>query len=95
MSDPRCAMGKRYSLRSAVLIALMAMVCGNDDADSMADWGEGHEEWLQWFLELPHGSPSQEVLLPVILSPPDCRIVLTTSSCCRQLAREVHQEVRV
>ena len=40
ISDPRRAQGKRYSLRSVVLIALMAMVCGNDDADSMADCGE-------------------------------------------------------
>lgn len=67
MSDPRRAQGKRYPLRSVVLIALMAMVCGNDDADSMADWGEDHEEWLKSFLELPHGSPSQDVLLSVFM----------------------------
>ena len=74
-----------------VLIALMAMVCGNDDADSMADWGEDHEEWLKWFLELPHGSPCQDVLLSVVPSPPDCRVVWTTSSRCPQLARKVQK----
>ena len=67
MSDPRRAHGKRYPLRSVVLIALMAMVCSNDDADSMADWGEDHEEWLKSFLELPHGSPSQDVFLSVFV----------------------------
>jgi hypothetical protein len=67
----------------------MAMVYGNDDADSMADWGEDHEEWLKSLLELPHGSPSQDVLLSVVLSPPNCHVVLTTGSCYAQLARKV------
>jgi hypothetical protein len=67
MSDLRRVQGKRYSLRSVVLIALMAMMFGNNDADSMADWGEDHEEWLKPFLGLPHGSPSQDVLLSVFM----------------------------
>jgi hypothetical protein len=67
MSDPRRAQGKRYHLRSVVLVALTAMVCSNDDADSMADWGEDHEEWLKSFLELPYGPPSQDVLLWVFV----------------------------
>jgi hypothetical protein len=67
MSDLRRVQGKRYSLRSVVLIALMAMMCGNNDADSMADWVEDREEWLKSFLGLPHGSPSQDVLLSVFM----------------------------
>ncbi len=80
MSDSRRAQGKCYLFRSVVLIALMAMVCGNDDADSMADWGEDHEEWLKSFLELPHGSPFQDVLLSVFtrLDPKEFGIVFLT-----------------
>jgi predicted transposase YbfD/YdcC len=65
LSDPRRAQGTRYPLRSVVLMALMATVCGNDDADAIADWGEDHKVWLATFLDLPHGTPSQDVILSV------------------------------
>lgn len=38
LSNPRRPQGKRYPMSSVVLIALIAMVCGNDDADVIADW---------------------------------------------------------
>jgi hypothetical protein len=40
LPDPRRAQGKRYSLRSVVVIALMAMVCGADDAEAIQRNGE-------------------------------------------------------
>ena len=65
LPDPRRRQGVRYPLRSVVLIALMAMVCGCDDAEAMEDWGEHHEAWLRELLDLPHGVPSQDVFLAV------------------------------
>lgn len=65
LRDPRRAQGIRYPLRSVVVIALMAMVCGCDDAEAMEVWGEANAEWLQGFLELPHGTPTQDVFLAV------------------------------
>ena len=71
LPDPRRRQGVRYPLRAVVVIALMAMVCGCDDAESMELWGEAHSEWLAGFLDLPHGSPTQDVFLAVLgaLSP--------------------------
>lgn len=66
LSDPRRAQGKRYPLRSVVLIALMAMVCDADDAEAMEDWASDRASWLGTFLELPHGVPSQDVFLAVL-----------------------------
>jgi hypothetical protein len=40
-----------------VVIALMAMICGSDDAESMELWGEANKAWLSNFLDLPHGVP--------------------------------------
>ncbi len=63
--DPRRAQGVRYPLASVVVIALMSMVCGADNAEEMEDWGEANAPWLDDILELPHGTPTQDVFLSV------------------------------
>ena len=65
LSDPRRAQGTRYPLESVVVIALMAMVCGADNAEDMQDWGEANARWLDGILRLPHGAPTQDVFLSV------------------------------
>jgi predicted transposase YbfD/YdcC len=65
LPDPRRRQGVRYPLRSVVIIALMAMVCGCDDAEAMEAWGDAHAKWLAGFLALPHGIPTQDVFLSV------------------------------
>lgn len=65
LPDPRRPQGIRYPLNSVVVIALMAMICGCDDAESMQLWGEIHQTWLEKFLALPHGTPTQDVFLAV------------------------------
>ncbi len=71
LEDPRRLQGQRYPLRTIVVTALMAMVCGCDDAESMEVWGEVNAEWLGTFLKMPHGAPTQDVYLHVLgaLSP--------------------------
>jgi predicted transposase YbfD/YdcC len=65
LPDPRRAQGLRYPLRTVVVIALMSMVCGCDDAEAMEYWGKANANWLSTFLEVPHGVPSQDVFLNV------------------------------
>ena len=65
LPDPRRAQGIRYPLKSVVVIALMAMVCGSDDAEAMEVWGEANAGWLDGILALPHGPPTQDVFLSV------------------------------
>ena len=65
LPDPRRAQGVRYPLRSVVTIALMAAVCGCDDAEAMELWGNASADWLARFLPLPHGAPTQDVFLAV------------------------------
>ena len=65
LPDPRRRQGVRYPLQSVVVIALMAMICGSDDAEAMELWGTANGPWLDGFLELPHGTPSQDVFLSV------------------------------
>jgi hypothetical protein len=65
LPDPRRPQGTRYPLRTVVVTALMAMVCGCDDAEAIQAWGEANAQWLAGFLELPHGPPTQDVCLAV------------------------------
>lgn len=64
-TDPRRKQGQYYPLKSIIVIALMAMVCGCEDGEAMEIWGEINKEWLSGFLELPHGAPTQDVFLDV------------------------------
>ncbi len=65
LPDARRRQGLRYPLQTVVVTALMAMVCGCDDAEAMQAWGEAHAEWLATMLEMPHGPPTQDVYLAV------------------------------
>ena len=65
LPDPRRRQGVRYPLRTVVVTALMAMVCGADDATAMEVWGKANEEWLEKFLDMPHGPATQDVYLSV------------------------------
>ena len=65
LPDPRRLQGQRYPLRTVVVCALMAMVCGSDDAEAMQLWAEANEAWLCGLLDMPHGAPTQDVFLSV------------------------------
>lgn len=64
--DPRRRQGKRYPFETVVVIALMATICFAEDAQAMESWGEIHRDWLETFLEMPHGPPTQDVFLSVL-----------------------------
>lgn len=63
LKDPRRSQGIRYPLVSVVVIALMAMVCGCDDAEALEAWGDANADWLADILALPHQTPTQDVFL--------------------------------
>jgi len=65
LEDWRKERGKRHPLADVVLIALIAMICGADDADEISAWAEEHTEWLSPWFSLEHGTPSQDTFLRV------------------------------
>jgi predicted transposase YbfD/YdcC len=66
LPDPRRRQGKRYPFESVIITALMASVCGADDAQAMQTWGEANQDWLSSLWELPYGTPTQDVFLAVL-----------------------------
>jgi predicted transposase YbfD/YdcC len=66
LPDPRRAHGKRHRLSSLLTIALMAILCGNDDVEGMEEFGLSKQAWLSGFLELPHGIPTADTFRRVL-----------------------------
>ena len=59
MPDPR-RNNHRHSLNSIVTIALFAIICGAEDWAAVALYGRSKHDWLNTFLDLPHGIPSHD-----------------------------------
>lgn len=66
VEDPRLARGKRHPLVNVLAIAVLGCMCNCDDAEALEDWGRKESDWLDDFLEITHGVPSQDVYLRVL-----------------------------
>ena len=66
ISDPRKRRGKRHLLLDMLAIAVLGCLCGCDDAEALEDWADKERQWLSGLLELPHGTPGQDVFLRVL-----------------------------
>jgi predicted transposase YbfD/YdcC len=66
VDEPRLRRGIRHPLVNVLAIAVLGCMCGCDDAEALEDWGKKDADWLARFLELPHGTPSQDVFLRVM-----------------------------
>ena len=80
LKEPRQVRGRRHKLIDIVILALLAMMSDQDDAQGFEDWGKHNEEWLKQFLELPNGIPSQDTFLRVfsMLNPDSFRSCFLT-----------------
>lgn len=58
--DPRIERCQRHKLIDIISIALCAVLTGAEGPTEMEAFGEAKQEWLQQFLELPHGIPSHD-----------------------------------
>lgn len=59
IEDPR-ANNKRHQLSDIIAIAVLSVLCGAETWEEMEEYGQAKEEWLQEFLELNHGIPSND-----------------------------------
>jgi predicted transposase YbfD/YdcC len=59
LEDPRDD-NKRHRLLDIVIIAVCAAICGADNWEDVELFGNAKYEWLEGFLELPHGIPSHD-----------------------------------
>ena len=60
LPDPRIERCRRHKLIDIVTIAICTMLCGGEGFTDMEEFGHSRREWLETFLELPHGIPSHD-----------------------------------
>ena len=60
LEDPRCDRGLRHSAEALVTMAVVGVLCGADDWSDIIDIAEAKRDWLETFLDLPHGVPSHD-----------------------------------
>lgn len=60
LADPRTGRNKRHYFGEVLFIALAAIICQCEGFDDMARFAKAKKSWLQKFLKLPHGVPSND-----------------------------------
>ena len=60
LPDPRKNKGKRHTLHTILTIAIIAVICGNDDFEGMEEFASSKRSWLSTWLDLKHGVPTAD-----------------------------------
>ena len=86
LPDPRVDRTKAHDLIDILIIAITAIICGADDWNMIAEFGELKKDWFQGFLTLRNGIPSHDTFNRVfsMLDPKkfgECFIKWTQSIC--------------
>jgi predicted transposase YbfD/YdcC len=60
IKDPRVKRTKKHLLTDILVIAILAVIAGAEGWEDIENYGIAKQEWLEEFLELPHGIPSDD-----------------------------------
>ena len=67
VKDPRIERKKLHLLKDILVIAVCATICGADNWEDIAEFGESKREWFATFLELENGIPSHDTFRRVFI----------------------------
>lgn len=62
LPDPRKGTLRYHKLIDILVIAICAVICGADDYEAIAAFGQAKVKWFETFLELPNGIPSHDTV---------------------------------
>lgn len=68
MDDPRSNINKLHNLEDILLIGIISVICGAETWKQMVEFASSKEEFLNKFLELPNGIPSEDTINRVFSS---------------------------
>jgi predicted transposase YbfD/YdcC len=60
ITDPRVDRGRNHNLLEMIFITICAVLCGADGWADVERFGKAKRDWLEQFLQLPHGIPSHD-----------------------------------
>ncbi len=67
IEDPRCEWKVEHRLLDILVIAVCAVLGEAESFEDIALYGRCKQEWLERFLELPHGIPSHDTFRRVLM----------------------------
>ena len=53
--DPRVSRTNKHLLKDILVIAILAVIAGAQGWEDIENYGQSKKQWLEEFLELPHG----------------------------------------
>ena len=77
LKDPRSHINRHHLLVDVIVISICGVVAGADGPVAIEVWAKSQAEWLQQYLQLPHGIPSHDTIGRVL------------EHCSHQLSRSV------
>ena len=60
IKDPRVSRTKKHLLKDILVIAILAVIAGAEGWEDIENYGLSKQQWLEEFLELPYGIPSDD-----------------------------------
>jgi len=66
LPEPRVERTRRHPLMSILVIALLTMTCVGEGLEDMEEFGLAKQAWLETFLDLPYGIPSEDTFRRVL-----------------------------
>lgn len=60
IKDPRVARTQKHRLNEILVIAILAVIAGAEGWEDIENYGISKQKWLEQFLELPNGIPSDD-----------------------------------
>ncbi len=60
LTDPRLRRRRRHVFLDVIVIAICGTICGCKSWNEITIYGRNKQDWLQTFLELPHGIPGPD-----------------------------------
>ena len=91
--DPRVERTKQHLLKDILVIALLAVIAGADGWEDMENYGISKLTWLQKFLKLPNGIPSDDTFRRVFEKLDPKMLEQKLAQWINQLIGSISQEV--
>jgi hypothetical protein len=60
LPDPRVSRTQKHLLKDILVIAVLAAIAGAQGWEDIENYGISKQQWLEEFLELPNGIPSDD-----------------------------------
>ena len=79
LPDPRVQRTQKHLLKDILVISILAVIGGAEGWEDMENYGIAKQQWLEEFLELPNGIPSDDTFRRVFerINPEDGRTMFS------------------